>query len=427
MATFNGTFNNDDFEGTGDDDQFFMELGGTDRVSGRGGGDLFAFGAQLDAADRIDGGAGIDTLALSGNYGGLVLAANTIKNVERLSIGSAGFDYDIAFHDKNVGAGKSLIVDGTILVAGDTLTIDSHTELDGNYDVTLDDANSILTLGFGNDTVSTGSGTNVLILLGGSDRLFGGTGADTVTCFGDGALDPLDQLNGGLGGGENVLVLSGDYSAGLKLKPLTLQNFARVDLTAGDDYRLDFSKMIADEIFINAGFLTGSNALHFTGGNFDTIVNAGEGVDTVRTGAGDDFIFTALGADTMIGGAGSDSYAYINVPESTGSSYDTIVGFNALEDLIRIPDEVDGVDAAITEGRLRSGNFNFDLEIAVSNEDLQDSFAVLFKPDTGSLAGEWFLIVDDNGDPGYQEDEDWVIHLDNPKKLGQLDLDNFIT
>ena len=52
--------------------------------------------------------------------------------------------------------------------------------------------------------------------------------------------------------------------------------------------------------------------------------------------------------------------------------------------------------------------------------------AVLFKPNHGTLAGQWFAVIDQNGVAGYQASEDLVIHLENPTHLGALGIGNFL-
>ena len=52
--------------------------------------------------------------------------------------------------------------------------------------------------------------------------------------------------------------------------------------------------------------------------------------------------------------------------------------------------------------------------------------AVLFKPDSGTLHGKTFLIVDVNGVAGYQAGADLVIQLVTPAHLTSIDAGDFI-
>ena len=80
---------------------------------------------------------------------------------------------------------------------------------------------------------------------------------------------------------------------------------------------------------------------------------------------------------------------------------------------------------ALNTGGLSSANFDGDLEAAVNSSHLGIHHAVLFKPDSGNLAGAQFLIVDCNGVAGYQTDEDLVIRLDGAKHLSGLHAGDF--
>ncbi len=52
--------------------------------------------------------------------------------------------------------------------------------------------------------------------------------------------------------------------------------------------------------------------------------------------------------------------------------------------------------------------------------------AVLFTPTSGDDAGHTFLIVDVNGDAGYQGGEDFVIDLHAAKHIGDIAIGDFI-
>ncbi len=121
---------------------------GNASLTGGSGDDKFTFGANFQATDHVDGGAGTDMLSLSGDYSaGLAFAAGTLSNVETLHLG-AGFDYDLQTVDANVAAGATLVVDGSPLHVGNSLTFDGSAETDGHF---------VFVGGHGADTFTGGS------------------------------------------------------------------------------------------------------------------------------------------------------------------------------------------------------------------------------------------------------------------------------
>ena len=77
-------------------------------------------------------------------------------------------------------------------------------------------------------------------------------------------------------------------------------------------------------------------------------------------------------------------------------------------------------------GQLRASHFGGDMHTAVGAAQLAAGHAVLFKPDSGNYVGHLFLIVDGNGIAGYQNNEDYVIDLQNAVHLKNLDAGDFI-
>src|SRR5262249_8371237 len=85
---------------------------------------------------------------------------------------------------------------------------------------------------------------------------------------------------------------------------------------------------------------------------------------------------------------------------------------------------VDQIDTQVVQGRLSVSDFNADLSHAINAAHLGAHDAVLFTPDSGTLSGETFLVVDLNGKAGYQAGQDLVIHLDGA--TGTLTTGDFI-
>jgi Ca2+-binding RTX toxin-like protein len=169
---------------------------------------------------------------------------------------------------------------------------------------------------------------------------------------------------------------------------------------------------------------SGSDDLDGGGGNDK--IDGGLGDDALLGGGGNDELAGRDGKDALDGGAGADEFDYDAAAESTGTGHDTITGFDASADRIDVTIAVAGVDAAITQGRLRDGKFNGDMQDLVGAGELAADHAVLVTADDGNLAGVTFLIVDLNGEAGYQANADLVIRLDSASNLGNLDVSDFV-
>ena len=76
-----------------------------------------------------------------------------------------------------------------------------------------------------------------------------------------------------------------------------------------------------------------------------------------------------------------------------------------------MPGTVSAVDAAVTTGALSTATFDSDLAAAVGASQLGAGHAVVFTPNSGTLSGDHFLIVDANGVAGYQAGQDYVIEF----------------
>ncbi|MEA3048991.1 MAG: hypothetical protein QOG84_827, partial [Sphingomonadales bacterium] len=129
--------------GTPGVDFFRLENGGNDNASGGDGGDAFYFGAAYTSADIVDGGAGKDQLALQGDYSagvtlGVMTGVETLVPMThddfRFGGGSASpYSYNIVAPDSAVAAGAQLLVNASMLEAGENLTFDGHLESDGTF------------------------------------------------------------------------------------------------------------------------------------------------------------------------------------------------------------------------------------------------------------------------------------------------------
>jgi Ca2+-binding RTX toxin-like protein len=164
-----------------------------------------------------------------------------------------------------------------------------------------------------------------------------------------------------------------------------------------------------------------------TGGGDDYLRGSG-GADSVVAGSGDDTLFGqaardtligGLGTDWMMGGGAADVFVFAGVAESTGPGRDWLDVLQPLRDQIDLDVGVAAVAPRINSGALSEATFDSDLSAAVAS--LPAGQAVVFKPDSGDLAGHFFLIVDADGLFGYTPGFDYVMEFaagSNPNAIG---------
>jgi Ca2+-binding RTX toxin-like protein len=235
--------------------------------------------------------------------------------------------------------------------------------------------------------------------------------ADNRTILTDADVDRLAIGSGS----DDTLVLAGPMGT-MSLAGYGSM-FERILVAGGADYDLkavDGNVAAGHRLIVTAEQLGPANHLNFDGsaeteGSFQLV--GGAGADHLIGGHGNDIISGGLGADILTGGGGADTFSYMTPAESTGAHYDTITDFTFGEDVIDLPVTVQGLDAAVTHGALSQDSFDADLAAALGPNVLEAGHALFFTPDSGSLAGQHFLIVDANGQPGYQPGADYVIHI----------------
>jgi hypothetical protein len=219
-----------------------------------------------------------------------------------------------------------------------------------------------------------------------------------------------------LGSGDNdVLVLAGPFADGTPLP--RLHGLEAVVLLGGQSYNLtsgDEHIGRGASLTINALPLGPGDSLTFDGsaetdGRF--FFYGGAGDDSFIGGGGADRLYGLGGADALCGGGGADVFAYTGAGESSGAGHDRLLDFDPASDRIDLPNAVTGFDAAVTQGALSDASFDADLTAALSG--LGAGHAVLFTPDGGDQAGVLFLVVDGNGQAGYQAGADFVFELPN--------------
>ena len=226
-----------------------------------------------------------------------------------------------------------------------------------------------------------------------------------------GAQDPE------LGGGDSdSLVLEGEFAAGSTLPALKgletvfLRPGASFDLVSDDENVAAGGSMTVNGLTLLPGQSLAFDGSAETDGRF-VFFGSREG-DDLAGGAGDDWFEGLGGADRLSGGDGADRFVYRFANESSGANYDSLLDFDAAEDRIDVSAPVTGFAADVEGGALSAASFDADLAAAIGT-GLGAGQAVLFAPDSGDLAGTVFLVVDRNGEAGYQEGEDFVFALPN--------------
>lgn len=172
----------------------------------------------------------------------------------------------------------------------------------------------------GNDHLHGTNGVDTFdISQGGNDHVDAKNGADTILC--GGALTNRDRIDGGAD--NDILILDGNYSTGLKFKANSLTNVEQFNLIAGHSYDLtmvDENALAGTTFSINGSTLLATDALIFDGSRETDarfIINGGAGDDVVKCGDGGASIGVGSGGnDTVTGGAGIDLI-------SVGASFDS--------------------------------------------------------------------------------------------------------
>ena len=170
-----------------------------------------------------------------------------------------------------------------------------------------------------NETISLGSGDDILYARNGTDTVYGGSGNDTL--YGESGNDDLyggsgnDSLDGGAGidnlyGGDGSDSLIGDLG--------------NDKLYGGDGNDQLFGGGNMDELF------GGRGNDYLDGGEDADKLYGGSGNDSIIGGKGNDLIYGGNGVDTLSGGEGADIFFYV----STLDSGDTITDFTLNVDKI---------------------------------------------------------------------------------------------
>ena len=300
-------------------------------------------GEALSAAIAGD----LSTLALTGSF-----SSGTLSTF--------GDSLDNALTVSRDAAGKLLLNGGAVAVNGGTPTV-ANTSLvqvfgqGGNDVLTMNEANGALPKanlfgGAGNDTITGGSGADLLFgqagndtLLGkgGNDFLFGGADNDVLTggdgddqMFGESGNDRLiwnpgddsdlfeggdgidtAEVNGG-GGAETFTVTANGTR--VRIDRLDPAPFA---IDAGTMENVVINMNGGDDRFSATGNLGALVKLTIDGGAGNDSILGGNGADVLLGGDGDDFVDGNQGNDVAFLGAGDDRFVW-----NPGDGSDVIEG-----------------------------------------------------------------------------------------------------
>ncbi|HEX4296124.1 MAG TPA: calcium-binding protein [Rhizomicrobium sp.] len=336
--TIDGSAGDDVLTGGANNDGFNLTAGGNDTAHGGAGNDTFSFGANFTASDTVDGGANTDTISLAGDYSfGLTLGATTMTSVEDLVL-NPGHDYNITFNDGNIAGGDALTVNVAAL-SGHTFTLNDSAETDGNFIVTAGAAFSA------------------------SDSFIAG-------------------------GGSSLLILNGDYSAGLTFGATTIEHVKEIELGGGFSYNLTTNDANVDSgsaLTVDASALSGGDVLTFHGGaetngtfTFDVDSTQVLASSQISGGAGDDAL--VLDGD-FSGGVSFGSNTIHSVETITltaGHSYSLDLSGNSV---------ASGGTIAIDGSSLGAGNsFDFGFDTAGGGDASYDL--------TGGAGDDAFFMLD---------------------------------
>lgn len=291
---------------------------GIDNLSGGDGNDTFSVALAahfigLTSAETVSGGAGNDNLSFSETATAITIAATDlvgINSVETITIngtsGAGSVTLTDAVYTAN-GATTLAVVDGDLITAGGTLTVNASA---------LTSANSVQITA---NTVTAGAAVI-------ADSLVGGAGADTFFFAGSNGLNSTDTVTGGAG--TDTISLSAAAAVIANLTGVTLVesivttgSAADVAITLGSNLVIsttgtlttNASSLVAggsiELTYDGSAITTTTKIQNVTGSAGDDIISGGSGADIIVGGDGNDSIVGGVGIDNVSGGAGNDIFA----------------------------------------------------------------------------------------------------------------------
>ncbi|MGH6879033.1 MAG: hypothetical protein ACREHV_16865, partial [Rhizomicrobium sp.] len=222
-----------------------------------------------------------------------------------------------------------------------------------------------------------------------------------------------------------------DYSAGLTFGRTTLTNVESISLDNGYSYDLTLNNAtvtVGQTLTVNASSLGAGDTLTFAGGTSsgNLVIFGSTGGHDILTGNHGDTVFVGDGASdtiSLVDGA-NDIVAFDQASDSTSTGFDTVEYFNTAKDQFSVFSEVTNIDATYVGGTLDASNFDADLTADLAKKLTADG-AIVYEAKTGSYAGVAFLVIDQNGQAGYQAGQDLVIEFQH-RTGGSLTTANFL-
>lgn len=282
----------------------------------------------------------------------------------------------------------------------------------GNDDISGDDGNDFI-----HEAARRGS---ALGPEGGTDTAHGGAGNDVFLFAG--TFDNSDSIDGG--SGHDIVRLNGAYddsgfnTPSLVMGATTMTNVEVLTLHQRFNYKITTADAT---VAAGAQLLVDGTKL----GGLLTFIGSAEtdGHFVLRGGAASDVLTGGLQGDRFTGNGGGDYFTYTNVAQSASALYDRITDFNAASDKFDLNVSVSGIDAT-QSGHLSVSTLDANLAAAFTSSTLAAHHAALFDVTTGGLSGHTFLVVDANGNAGYQAHDDYV--FDVTGMTGTLNAADFI-
>jgi Ca2+-binding RTX toxin-like protein len=265
-------------------------------------------------------------------------------------------------------AGNLLVNGGAVTIKGGTATIANTTliqvfGLGGNDTLTIDESVGAMPRanmfgGFGNDTVTGGSGgdqlfgqagNDTLLGKGGFDFLFGGANNDVLTggdaddqVFGESGNDRMiwnpgddTDLNEGGAGNDTVEVNGGGGAEVFTVTANGLRvRFDRLDpapfaIDIGTSENLVLNANGGNDAFSATGNLAALIKITVDGGTGDDSILGSNGIDLLLGGDGNDFIDGQQGNDVAFMGAGNDTFQW-----DPGDGSDTVEGQDGTDTML---------------------------------------------------------------------------------------------
>jgi hypothetical protein len=387
---------------------------------------------------------------ISGDFGVAIEAgSNTITNAAHAHI-TGTLDDGLFIED----GGNTISNDGTIVGATNGIDLE-----DGSNTLTNSRNGHITAQGVGHDGVFIDDGSNTITNKG---HITGGVDGQGV--YMDGGSNTVVNAKGAVISDslDNSTTLEAHYTLFADEGGNTLSNDGTIAMHLGDG--IDFgnlavffdggdnsvtnghSGVITDgdaasvtdnwAIYLEGGSNTVTNHGHITGtvvigndsdsdsfnggnGHFNGTILGGNGNDAIEVGKGTSTIYGGDGADFLQAGAGHHSFNYTDVDNSYGSgadNFDTVDDFNAAKDSFNFNFDSGSFDSAdfhtINGAALTDSNFDADLKADIGGQ-LHANSAVLLHISGGEFANDTFLVVDGNGQAGYQAGSDYVVELTN--------------